>query len=789
MAKEKKPSVQIKQKQQQEQEAPQKVTWFEQEKHSLPVAKTLAPLRKFKLFASNTALDFKDNLQNQVTHEFETGLGFNMIPVFMGLGIITYFSVPVEPSLIVLAVTFSVLAIVVWKLQIQNQLYWILSALTVMFFGMLVAQLATLNHHTPMLERQITTELEGVILGIDRNRRGAPRYLVKPTQLGKMALNELPRRIRLSVASKHQEFSPGDGIKGLARLQPVSGPVYPGGYDFSFFAWHQGMGGSGFFMGKPHASTHNNALDFVEYLTIQINKARLAIEKRLLQAMPDDTGKIAVALVTGNKTYIPSDVQDSLRKTGLAHILAISGLHMALVTLTVIWGVRFILVNVSTLALHHPIKKWAVGAGFLSATTYLMLSGAGIATQRAWVMISVMLLAAMMDRRAITMRSVAVSAIIILIINPQSILSPGFQMSFAAVTALVAGYETLNKRRKEKAENSFVSTAKNRFAKVGSGVFSYFVGIAITSLIAGTATAFIAAWHFHQVAPYGLLANLIAMPIVSILIMPFVLFSVLLMPYGLEFIPLGSVSFGIQKVVAVSSWVESISPEASTGLMSRGAILVFAVFLIWLCLFKTRLRFLAFMPLLVLPLFFKGQQIPDVIISENGRAIAIKTSEGKLGLLFPRGNKFVQNIWLKAWSAGEADKLDLEKEQCNRERCITVLPNSKILHVVYNPDLIQSSCQRADLLIAPRLWWVKCKKRQPELKLSRYDFERFGTHALYMSKVMPNAKSEIKKIKTNTSPKLNTASAINIRIEKALPKSRRPWHRHVTHPDDAKNLF
>jgi len=192
----------------------------------------------------------------------------------------------------------------------------------------------------------------------------------------------------------------------------------------------------------------------------------------------------------------------------------------------------------------------------------------------------------------------------------------------------------------------------------------YFTGIATTSLIAGTATAFFAAWHFHQVAPFGLLANLIAMPIVSIIIMPFVLFSVLLMPYGLEFI------------------------------LPKSAILIFGSFLILICLLKTKLRYIALLPLLALPFVFHTPIKPDVLISEN--------------------------------------------------RCIVVLPSSKILHVIYNPDFIQSSCGRADILVAPRLWWVKCKKRKPELVLNRYDFERFGTHALYIKKVITNAKIESK---------------------------------------------
>ena len=783
MTEEKSSGVQIKQKQEEQNtEAHIKTEWFALEAKSFHAPIPLTRFKRLRLKISNYLLDVKGGIKQDLVHEVETGLGFNFLPVFLSFGILIYFAIPAEPSIYALTLTPLVLLGLALKLEFQTKLYYFLLSLVAIFAGMFFAQLATLLNQTRIIERQTTTQLEGVVLGVDQSRRGAARYFIRPTSLDGLDKAKLPKRIRASSAAKNKEILPGETITGLVRLQPVSGPVYPGGYDFSFFAWHEGMGASGFFMGRPSKSDIKHDLAIGEKFIIQINKIRLSVEKRILKAMPDATGKIAVALVTGNKTYIPSDVQDSLRKTGLAHILAISGLHMALVTLTVIWCIRLGLAFLPKLVLRYPIKKWAVCAGFASATGYLMLSGAGVATQRAWVMISVMLLAVLMDKRAITMRSVAISAVIILVINPQSLLSPGFQMSFAAVTSLVAGYEFLNKKRKAQAENIFTPVSQNLFARASSGALGYFTGIATTSLIAGTATVFIAAWHFHQVAPYGLLANLMAMPIVSILIMPFVLFSILLMPYGLEFIPLKPVSIGIDWVVDISRWVEGISPNGNTGLLPGITILIFASFLILICLLKTKLRYASLMPLLALPFMLQTPTKPDVLISENGRAVAIKTDGEKIGLLFPRGSAFVQNIWLKAWSGGEQHALNLPKDQCNRERCIVILPSSKILHVLYNPDFIQSSCNRADILVTPRLWWVNCKDRQPELVLNRYDFERFGTHALYIKKVMPKARIENKILNSEISPQ-------SIMVETSLPKASRPWHRNVTHPDDAKKLW
>ena len=718
-----------------------------------------------QLRLSNAYLDLRDGLQSAMLREWECGIGFNLLPVYLGLGIILYFLAPAEPSLIALVATPLALLYPLLKIRRLGSTYYLLASLTFILSGMLVAKIATDINPTPIIERQITGEITGLVLSVDQSRRGASRYLIKPVHIAGISDQGLPKKLRLSSVAKGVDAKPGDILTGLARIQPISGPVYPGGYDFSFFAWHEGLGGSGFFMGKPAKDEGLVRMTLFERATVFINYSRISVEQRILRAIPGTGGDVAVALVTGNKSRIPEEVQNSLRATGLAHILAISGLHMALVTLTVIWIVRGALSLFPVLALNYPIKKWAVCIGFLSATTYLMLSGAGIATQRAWVMISVMLLSVLMDRRAITMRSVAVSALIILVISPQSLFSPGFQMSFSAVTALVAGYEIINKRRRQKYREKFRQPVTNPFMRISMSLITYFGGLATTSLIAGVATSFIAAWHFHQVAPLGLLANLLAMPIAAVLVMPFVLFSVLLMPYGLEAFALYPVETGIKWVIEIAAWVEELSPSGNVGLLSRESILLFAAGFLTICVLKTKLRWFGVFVLFAMPLVLHQQTAPDVMISENGRAIAVKSQGGKVELLYPRGSRFVQDIWTKAWSGGERTALKTDPDQCNRERCIVVLPSSKVLHIVYNPEYIRSSCQRADILAAPRLWWVNCRERKPELVLKRHDFEQNGAHAIYI-------------------PAKNSKSGQKLRVEKSLPPPTRPWHRRVRHPDE-----
>lgn len=699
-------------------------------------------------------------LHQAVKREFEIGLAFHFSPVFLSLGIAVYYLVPSEPLFLMLALTPLIMFAAIRTMNIHGSLYYCLAALMCISLGMLAAKFEVSRNAAPIIERQVTTMINGIVLNVDQNRRGSPRYLVKPLMMEGLDASNLPKMIRASALAKHEAILPGDAISGRIRLQPVTGPAYPGGYDFSFFAWQNGLGGSGFFMGKPESgATVLSELELGEWLQVRINLVRKAIEARIKKALPDYTGGIAVALITGNRTGIPQDAQEALRKTGLAHILAISGLHMALVSLTLIATIRFLLSRNTHLVLHYPIKKWAVVAGFMSATVYLFLSGGSVATQRAWIMISVMLLAILLDRKGITIRSVVISAIIILLVSPSSLLSPGFQMSFAAVTSLVAGYEMINHHRQKRLASQLYFVQPNRFRRIIGDITRYFAGIATTSLIAGTATAFIAAWHFHQVAPLGLVANLLAMPFVALIVMPSLLAAMLLMPYGLDFIPFMFASTGIDWIIQIATWIETQSPSGKTGLVSRHMLIVFALFLATLTLMKTRLRFLSllFIPLLVLG--FRNEPTPDIIIAENGRAIGVKASSGSLVFLYPRSSKFTLDIWRKAWGRAEIENSGLNIQDCTKEQCIVEMQNGKTMYIVYNPDLLQEACNMADILVAPRLWWVNCREEEPELILKRHDFEQYGTHSLYFQ---------------------TDKEAFPIKIRTALPEPSRPWHRRVS---------
>jgi competence protein ComEC len=240
-----------------------------------------------------------------------------------------------------------------------------------------------------------------------------------------------------------------------------------------------------------------------------------------------ETGEIAAALITGERGGISEQVSQAMRDSGLAHILSISGLQMAIMARTVFWLVRALLALVPSLALRYPIKKWAAAAALVAATFYLALSGAAVPTVRSWIMMSIVLIAVMLDRPALTMRNVALAALAILLVAPESLFEPSFEMSFAAVIALVALYEWLSTRGRSLHDVSPVWVALRRGASLAGAA-------AATTLVASAAIAPFAVYHFHRMTHFGLIANLVAAPLVSLLIMPMALLSLLAMPFGLE---------------------------------------------------------------------------------------------------------------------------------------------------------------------------------------------------------------------------------------------------------------
>ncbi|ASY62809.1 DNA internalization-related competence protein ComEC/Rec2 [Sinorhizobium sojae CCBAU 05684] len=370
---------------------------------------------------------------------------------------------------------------------------------------------------------------------------------------------------------------------------------------------------------------------------------RESIGSRIRSTIGGDTGAMAAALVTDEERAIGRETVEVLRAAGLAHVLAISGMNMVLVTGTFLVGARTLLSLVPGLAERLPIKKMAAAGALLMVLLYILISGGAVSALRSWIMISIMLLAVFFDRVSISLRNVALAALVIIAWTPSSVAGPGFQMSFAATLALVAGYA---RWRDHRAGNRERALTRSALRPAGNLV----VGTVATSLIGGLATAIYAAAHFHRLPAYGLAANVVATPLIGILIMPFGLFAMLLMPFGLEHYPLMVMAQGLDWMLEVARYVAALDGDWATGRVGEVGFVSIAFGGVLLCVLRTRLAFAGFGLVLLggTAIALERQaEHPSIAISEDGRLVGLISDES-IATNRPRPPHFVFSQWQRA---------------------------------------------------------------------------------------------------------------------------------------------
>lgn len=597
------------------------------------------------------------------------GTPFLLLPVCLGAGAATYFALPVEPGWPLLSGLM--LAVVVLRLALaaRRHLAFLCTALLVVCLGLAAGKIEAWRAGTAMLGSSVSTVLTGRVVAVEHQASGRTRLTVDVEATRRPLLRYAPDRIRAS-ARNDPGVAAGDRIEGVVRLFPPSGPVRPHGYDFAFESYMAGIGATGFFLGDPRrieAAPDNNVR---RQWAARVANMREAIAARIRRHLDGAAGEIAAALIAGVRAGIPEETNEALRKAGLAHVLSISGLHMALVAGTVMLALRALFAALPGFSSRHPVKKYAAAAALVAASYYLLVSGAAVAAQRSFIMIAVMLVALLFDRAAITMRNLAIAALIIIAIAPHEVVGPSFQMSFAATAALIAAYATWAERASAAPRRDWSPDA-GLARRLASRAAYYTTGLAMTSLIAGGATTLFAVWHFHRAAPLGLIANLAAMPVVSLIIMPFAVIAGVLMPLGLEGPALRVMGQGISAMVAIADWVAGRTPFDAVGALSPAALLWLTAALIVATIATTRLRWIA-VPLAVagLAALLAGRH-PDLLVSEDGKLLALARSDGGLAVSRSRPNGFTVGIWEKSLASER-----LVKPETSRDAETSPLPGA-----------------------------------------------------------------------------------------------------------------
>ncbi|MFW5678873.1 MAG: ComEC/Rec2 family competence protein [Pseudomonadota bacterium] len=440
---------------------------------------------------------------------------------------------------------------------------------------------------------------------------------------------EPPRRLRVTVRQLAEVVHVGDRVRARARFLPPSEPVMPGAFDFAHWAHFQELGAVGYVFGEVERVDRAAGRD-----AWRIAELRRWIAQHVVATVPGDAGAVAAAVTTGLRGDIPESVWDAMQGSGLAHLLAISGLHVGLVAGTTFVLLRYAICLVPWLAVRVQAHRVAALAGLVMAFVYLLLAGATVPTQRAFFMTAVVLVALMLDREAISLRLVALAATVILVIDPAALFGASFQMSFAAVAGLVAAYERWRWQRHD------------RDAGAPSLLLAYVVGVAVTTLIATVATTPFAAYHFGRLPTYGILANLVAVPVMAFWIMPLALVSLLLMPLGLDGPVLHAVTAGID-VVLWSAATTSAWPLASLNVPQppAGAIALVSLAALWFVVWRGPVGRLAVLPAAVAIGWLALAAPPDVVVDRAAGMVALRGSDGRYALAVDRRNSFVLRGW------------------------------------------------------------------------------------------------------------------------------------------------
>ena len=642
------------------------------------------------------------------------------LPVLFGAGIAVYFHLPAEPprSAGLVALAAGIAAVFLCR---GGGARLTLIAATAVAAGVVHAQWRTDSIAAPVLQRAYgPAPVSGQVVRIERFATGA-RVLLERVELRRLAPDETPRRVRIRLRGV-SHIAIGDRINVIARLMPPSSPAMPGAYDFQRRAWFEGIGAVGFALGKPRRIPAGGAAGPFDELRIGVASLRQRIADRLRAALPGRTGAIAAALLVGDRSGIPEDAVEAMRDSGLAHLLAISGLHMGLVVAILFFGTRLLLAAIEPVALRYPIKKWAAGLAMAGAFGYLILAGATVPTQRAFVMTGLVLIAVLIDRKAISMRLVAAAAGAVLLLAPESLMEPGFQMSFAAVLALVAVYEGLGGR-----------LAGLRRGGRMRRLAMYFLGVALSTLIAGAATGVIALHHFGQVAQFGLVANLIAVPVTALWIMPWGVAACALMPLGLEWLALAPMAFGIGFVLdvaqSVAGWPGAVRHVPA---MPGYGLAMAAMGGLWLCLWRGSIRFLGAAGVVAGVLSVSVAPRPDVLVSDTGRLMAVRLADGGLALSALRRERFVGGIWLerdgdirkRSWP----DTVNADGNlACDLTGCI-YRRDGRVVALVRDGRALAEDCRIADIVIS--IVPVRRACRSHAMVIDRFDLWRNGAYAL-----------------------------------------------------------
>ncbi|MFS4579862.1 ComEC/Rec2 family competence protein [Phaeobacter sp. C3_T13_0] len=550
---------------------------------------------------------------------------FPWVPVLFGTGIGMFFALRFEPEAIQYFGLTSIAVVsllLLWRGDRQDGVVFLGWAILLIVLGFAAAGWRANSVAAPVLQFRYYGPVEGRVVAVDRSARDRLRITLDRLRLARFDPDQVPRHVRLSLPDDEPVPDIGDRVMTTAHLMPPQGPVEPYGFDFRRHAWFQRLGAVGYTR-VPVLTIRPNATE------LPVEQLRQMLSSGIRVRMPDTTGGFAAAITTGDRSGIPQTALTALRASNLAHLLAISGLHMGLLASVVFGGLRLLIAFAPALAQRCEAKKLAAVGALLAASGYLLLSGMQVASTRAYIMVAMMLGAVLVDRRALSLRAVALAAMVILILRPESLLGPGFQMSFAATTALVVVFGSL----------------RYNISPYGPRWLRLVTGVVLSSLVAGVATAPFGAAHFNMLSHYGLLANVLAVPVMGLVVVPAAVLALCLVPFGAEVLGLSLMDLGIRWILFVANWVASL--EGAQGAVSMPPATILPLITLGgalLALWRGRLRWCGLPVIVMAGWLWNAHERPEVLIAPNGGIVGVMTPEGR-ALSRAKGHGYAAERW------------------------------------------------------------------------------------------------------------------------------------------------
>ncbi|MCP1471449.1 competence protein ComEC [Sphingobium sp. OAS761] len=639
------------------------------------------------------------------------------VPVPMGAGVAAWFFLPAPMAWLAFCSTMLALACAGMLLPsgARSRRALIAGGLLACLGCGLVWGKASLLGQAPLRNAQFLT-VTGEVAGVRAMLAQAMvRAMVRPADAP-----GLPRLIRVNIddAAIPAGLGKGSIIRFRVRLMPPAPPAVPGAYDFAARAYFDGIGATG------------RALPPIMVLrpSTASPSLRAALFGHVLGRLDGPAGGIAAALATGDQGGIPDEDADAMRRSGLAHLLSISGLHVT----ALIGAVMVLVLRLSALsrraALDWPLLLLAAGGGALAGVGYTLLTGAEVPTIRSCIAALLVLGGLALGRDAITLRLVAVGAILVLLCWPETLVGPSFQMSFAAVTAIVALAEHPRFR-------TFAAARDEHPLRKAGRVLAVMLA---TGVVVELVLMPIALFHFHKAGMLGAFANLIAIPLTTFVIMPAEVLALLLDLVGLGAPAWWVAGTALDLLLRLAHGVAA-SPLASLLLPAMPSPLFATIMagILWCLLWRTRWRWLGMVPVIGATVILLSLSPPDLLVTGDGRHVAIRTDRG-MAILRERAGDYVRDTLSEnAGFDGAMDSLaTLPQARCSTDLCAVrmnrggrswhLLATRSAMMVDYS--LLAPACARADIVIADRALPRWCRPRW--LRIDRRLLARTGGIAI-----------------------------------------------------------